>query len=146
MKNGYTLIELAVVSSIIGIMSTIAIPSMITTIKSDRLVTTANQLTSTFKFARSEAVKRETDVQLVASRGEWLVQLDGDTIMVFRSNYDTIAVKGLANMTVRASGETTSINLSIEDDDADTQDRCFSVLVSGQSQLTKGGCVSEVQQ
>ncbi|WP_372770674.1 GspH/FimT family pseudopilin [Pseudoalteromonas sp.] len=146
MKNGYTLIELAVVSSIIGILSTVAIPSMITTIKSDRLVATANQLTSTFKFARSEAVKRETDVQLVASSDEWLVQLDGETVMTFSSNYPSITVKGLANMTVRASGETTSINLSIEDGDAETVDRCFTVLVSGQSHLTKGGCINESTQ
>ncbi|MFY8350268.1 pilus assembly FimT family protein [Pseudoalteromonas sp. SSM20] len=146
MKNGYTLIELAVVSSIVGVLSTVAIPSMITSIKSDRLVATANQLTSTFKFARSEAVKRETDVQLVASGGDWLVQLDGETIMTFSSNYSSVSVNGLANMTVRASGETTSINLTIEDGDADTVDRCFSVLVSGQSQLTKGGCVNESTQ
>lgn len=143
MKNGYTLIELAVVSSIIGIMSTVAIPSMITTIKSDRLVTTANQLTSTFKFARSEAVKRETDIQLVASGNEWLVRLDGEAIMAFSSNYESVVVKGIEDMTVRASGETTSIRLSIEDGDEDTVDRCFSILVSGQSQLTKGGCAGE---
>ncbi|WP_105170906.1 GspH/FimT family pseudopilin [Pseudoalteromonas sp. T1lg24] len=142
MKNGYTLIELAVVSSIVGILSTVAIPSMITTIKSDRLVATANQLTSTFKFARSEAVKRESDIELVVSGADWHVQLDGETIMVFSSNYENIKVEGLANMTVRASGETTSINLSIVDDDADTQDRCFAVLVSGQSQLTKGACIN----
>ncbi|MDE3272807.1 GspH/FimT family pseudopilin [Pseudoalteromonas sp. G4] len=146
MKNGYTLIELVVVSSIVGVLSTVAIPSMITTIKSDRLVTTANQLTSTFKFARSEAVKRETDVQLVVSGEDWLVQLDGETIMTFSSIYSSVSVNGLANMTVRASGETTSINLTIEDGDADTVDRCFSVLVSGQSQLTKGGCVNESTQ
>lgn len=146
MKNGYTLIELVVVSSIVGVLSTVAIPSMITTIKSDRLVTTANQLTSTFKFARSEAVKRETDVQLVVSGEDWLVQLDGETIMTFSSIYSSVSVNGLANMTVRASGETTSINLTIEDGDADTVDRCFSILVSGQSQLTKGGCVNESTQ
>lgn len=145
MKNGYTLIELAVVSSIIGILSAVAVPSMITTIKSDRLTTTANHLISTFKFARSEAVKRESDIQIVVSGSEWQVQLDGETIMVFSSHYENIKVEGLANMTVRASGETTSINLSIVDDDTDTQDRCLSILVSGQSQMTKGACTNEAQ-
>ena len=143
MSRGYTLIELAVVISILGILGSMAIPSLIVTVKSDRLISTANRLVSTFKFARSEAVKRESDIQLVSSNGDWQVQLNGETIMVFSSNYENIKVEGLANMTVRASGETTSINLSIVDNEVDTLDRCFSILVSGQSQLTKGACASE---
>lgn len=143
MSRGYTLIELAVVISILGILGSMAIPSLIVTVKSDRLISTANRLVSTFKFARSEAVKRESDIQLVSSNGDWQVQLNGETIMVFSSHYENIKVEGLANMTVRASGETTSINLSIVDNEVDTLDRCFSILVSGQSLLTKGACASE---
>jgi type IV fimbrial biogenesis protein FimT len=57
--SGFTLIELMITVSIVGIMLGIAIPGFSSTITSNRLATTANQFLGVLNFARSEAVSRE---------------------------------------------------------------------------------------
>lgn len=143
MQKGYTLIELMTVMSIVLVTATVAFPSMVATVKRDQIVTTANQLSSTFKFARSEAVKREAEIELVESDGKWLVTLNDEVMLTFENKYENLIITGLEDLTVRASGETTSIRIMIEDTDYTENKYCFEVLVSGQSQMIKGGCNAE---
>ncbi len=143
MQKGYTLIELLTVMSIVIITATVALPSAVSTVKRDQLVTTANQLSSTFKFARSEAVKREEQIYLVESDGKWLVTLNDEVMLTFENKYENLIITGLENLIVRSSGETTSIRITIEDTDYEENKYCFEVLVSGQSKMSKGGCNEE---
>lgn len=138
---GYNLIELMVVISIIGIMSLVAIPSYITVIKSDRLVVNANRLTAVFKFARSEAIKREANVSLSAtSDGKWQVVFNGEVLNYFEKSHSDVTISALPNLTINSFGETGAASISVTDGDEDTQDWCFSVLISGQSSLDEGAC------
>lgn len=61
-KTGFTLIELMVTIAIVAIVLGIAIPSFSSTIASNRLTTSANELVTALNLARSEAVKRGASV------------------------------------------------------------------------------------
>lgn len=68
--KGFTLIELMITIVVLSILVTIAIPSFQETIRRNAVTATANDLIASLLFARSEAIKREKDVAIIAS-GNW---------------------------------------------------------------------------
>lgn len=64
---GFTLVELIVAITIIGILSALAAPGMNSIIKNQRLTSQANELVADLNFARSEAVKRATWITICKS-------------------------------------------------------------------------------
>ena len=137
-NNGFTLIELVVVLAIIGILIGIGVPSFTQQIKQNRLTSTANQLHSVFKFARSEAAKREEKVDLDAKHGEWIVKLGSEILNVFKPSHNSVSIEGgLDDIVVSATGGTSNNSFLITDKDSSTDDYCLHIYVSGQSKLIK---------
>ena len=73
---GFTLIELMVVLTLIAILATIGIPSFREMIKNNRVTGQNNELVALLNFAKSEAVRRSTNVDVIISRTT--VGWDGD--------------------------------------------------------------------
>jgi type IV fimbrial biogenesis protein FimT len=70
-QHGFTLVELMVAVSIAAILLAVGIPSFRSTIASNRLTSTTNDLVGTLSQARSEAIRRGARVTVcVSSDGE----------------------------------------------------------------------------
>jgi len=66
-QKGFTLIELMVTLAVLAVVASVAVPSFSTMINNNRSVTLAEDMAGALNYARSEAVKRSTNVTLCAS-------------------------------------------------------------------------------
>ena len=138
---GFTLLEVLITMTIIGILTAVAAPSFITFIKRDRLVTNSNQLHSVFKFARSEAIKRNQSVSLKTSNKQWLVKTainsTQTTLNIFETTHSSISVD-LKNINISSTGELGQMyQILVSDKDSTTGDFTLCILQSGQSWLVE---------
>ncbi|WP_019591516.1 GspH/FimT family pseudopilin [Thioalkalivibrio sp. ALE20] len=71
--TGFTLIELMVTIAVAAILLTVAVPGFQSLVQNNRATTAANQLSTAFNFARSEAVTRGVEVSVcpVDAGGDW---------------------------------------------------------------------------
>lgn len=68
---GFTLIELLVTMAILAVLLSVAVPSFITFQRNSELRGAANDILAGMMFARSEAMKRNANVFMVATDGDW---------------------------------------------------------------------------
>ncbi len=69
-NTGFSLVELMVTLSIAAIVLSFAAPSFSTTIQNNRLTTETNNLISSLTLARSEAIKRRTNITMCSSNDQ----------------------------------------------------------------------------
>jgi len=82
---GFTLTEMLVTVSLVSILLTLAVPSFNNLILTQNVRTGASDLQTSLIFARSEAIKRASDVNIIPTLGDWrngwTVQLTDGTVL-----------------------------------------------------------------
>jgi type IV fimbrial biogenesis protein FimT len=147
--RGFTLIELLMVVVILGIMMTLAAPSMSKMIANQRLKSMATDLHLTLVKARGEAIKRNADVTVSPAGGVWsngwsLVNPDSATEPLdVRGPAASVSVTTSATQVVyRGSGRVTPGSAATFEFTSARTDatRCLSVDPSGRPYLKEGAC------
>ncbi|MDF1587694.1 MAG: GspH/FimT family pseudopilin [Gammaproteobacteria bacterium] len=76
-QKGFTLMELMIVIAIIAILAALALPSFQSIIEKRRLAGAAENLFADLQYARSEAIKRNSTIELDVTTGaNWSYQVD----------------------------------------------------------------------
>lgn len=153
--NGFTLIELIISISVLAIVVTMAIPSMSSFIQRQRIRNSAMDMTTAITLARSEAIKRNGSVYVVANGTGWS---GGWTISSASPVTAASTIRGQAvpeGITITEAGgntqaafgtdgrlQTTGLSFTVKSSDASStqQPLCVAVSATGRTQTTTGGC------
>lgn len=87
---GFTIIELMATLAVLAILVSLAAPSLSNLVRDQRVKTATFDVYSSLAFARSEAIKRNEDVDLVPASTEWAagwrVQVQSDSTVLKRQD------------------------------------------------------------
>lgn len=152
---GFTLIELMITITVLGVLIAIAAPSFTTMIKAQRVRTLASDLHADLTLARSEAIKRNINVEVRAqdtsdwSKG-WSVQtLQAGNLIALATRppmSNGIAASGIDDSIVfgaagRLNGIDTTQSLQVKHVDIPSSYwRCVTINIGGRPNVVQGNC------
>ncbi len=154
-EGGFTLIELMLVVVLAGVMLGIGIPSFRDFIASQRVKTAAGEYASALVEARSEAIKRNTNVTVTAGASGWRSGWTVATAPASPASAATLSTQAEYPSALTFSGPTTAVTYlgsgrlsgtSAPDPmcvcGQDGSKRCVAIDLSGmpKSTITSGTC------
>lgn len=145
--RGFTLLELLVVLTILVIAVSLSAPSYREFVQRERHAKTVNSLQSLYKYARSEAVKRERIISIEESDSQLNVILPSEDNKVLRSyalplSNTGIVLSGFKALNINSRGSVSEqSSWGVTDAQGVAPSRCIQVLLSGQLIINDGGCV-----
>lgn len=152
-QRGFTLIELMITIAVLSILLGIAVPGFQATIQNNRSTTLANELITALNLAKSEAVRRGTDVTACASNDGatcsgnwtdgWIVSVVGGPLLRAWASPRPGAVIGAAatGVTFRPLGNSTGLLLQSEFNNCKgDQARTINVNAAGRISVSRAAC------
>jgi len=146
-QHGFTVTEILVVITIVGILAALAAPNMIDMIRKQRVKSAAFDVFSSLNLARSEAIKRNRIVRVSASGSDWArgweIADDQGNVIKNQSGWPDMTLVGPSSITFTATGRVSSgatqFNLS-GTNVAESAKRCITVDTSGRAVSKEGQC------
>lgn len=144
---GFTLIELLICVVIMAIAASIGMPSYRTFIANQRVTSTSYDIYSSLVLARSESIKRGTDVSITAPSNVWTngwaISGTGNSSIKVQEGPKSVTVTGPSSAVVyRRNGRITSssaINFDIAGNGASVG-RCITIDLTGMPNTKRGAC------
>ncbi|MFT0182508.1 GspH/FimT family pseudopilin [Pseudomonas benzopyrenica] len=153
---GFTLIETLVAIAILAIVISIAAPSFTRMLQSNRAAVLSNELLGTLQIARSEALKRRTNVVLCRSTvggstcvngtdwsSGWILMQGTTVLRAWEPLSGATLVGPSAGMTYQSNGLTTQASgaqATFTITTASTCSRTIQVSTTGNATVSAGGC------
>lgn len=146
-RSGFTLIETMVVTSVVGIAMTIALPSAQQMIAAQKIKTAASTLQSALFLTRSEAIKRNTTVTLAPVgeqwEGGWRITLPDDSVLSSYGEVKAVTITAVAtSIAFQGAGRlngASGTTFKLASTDTPTI-RCVSIGLSGVPTVSSSGC------
>lgn len=142
-QRGFSIIELMVVIAIVGILAAIATPSFRNILATTRIKTASADIHLSLTRARSEAIKRNTNITVTAADAGWLagwtITNDIETHAAIPGTAITISGPGTITFTPNGRATTNPIKISLTSTETVIA-RCISVSLSGQPIIKPEAC------
>lgn len=145
--NGFSLTELMITIAIVGILAAVSLPAFRGFLQSQKVRAAASDLHLSLIKARSEGIKRNTDVTISPISGDWsngwnIVNPNVAGKLLDAHGATKVTVSGPASVIYNRAGRISgnaSVNFSITADDTETV-RCVQISLSGLPIVKKTAC------
>lgn len=150
-EKGFTLIELMVAISILGVLISLALPNFRTLMINQQIRAAAQELHSSLMLARAEAVKLNGAVRVVAEGSSWqsgwrMWRLDDDGTIVgdelrIQDGFDNVVINednSATNVTFNRSGRLTGGNVEFSLCITDGTERKVMIDAGGMARVERG--------
>lgn len=150
-RRGFTLPELLIVVTVLGVLITLAVPSFAEFVRNQRVKTASFDLFSSLIVARSEAITRNANVTITPTGGTWtngwsVTYIDGGgSTVIVRSQeaIPSIAITGPTSVVYRGSGRLNAASapqFQLSASGGSVVPRCITVDLSGRPQSKASTC------